>query len=216
MNEIRYTLLSEGTSDKALIPILDWLLVQHLPGYAVQSEWADLARLPKPPKTLPERIKKSIELYPCDLIFVHRDADSQGVEKRAAEISSALKVIEDFPTQTSLIGVIPIRMTEAWLFISEDAIRMAAENPRGSQTLQLPTLGTVEQHPDPKSLLNDLLRQASGASGRRLKKLNSRLTSKVQRIPEIVQDFSSLRNLQAFRFLESDVVSFIESKLLQG
>lgn len=29
MNEIRYTLLSDGSSDKALLPILTWLLRLH-------------------------------------------------------------------------------------------------------------------------------------------------------------------------------------------
>lgn len=29
MKELRYTLLSDGPSDQALIPILTWVLVQH-------------------------------------------------------------------------------------------------------------------------------------------------------------------------------------------
>ena len=61
MKEIRYTLLSDGSSDKALLPILSWLLYQHCPEYAIQSQWADLGRLPKPPKQLPEKINKGRE-----------------------------------------------------------------------------------------------------------------------------------------------------------
>ena len=43
MRTIRYTLLSDGSSDKMLMPILDWLLYQHCPEYSVKSAWADLA-----------------------------------------------------------------------------------------------------------------------------------------------------------------------------
>lgn len=213
MNEIRYTLLSEGTSDKALLPILNWLLKQHLPGYAIQAEWADLARLPKAPKTLPERIQKSVELYPCELLFVHRDADGQGRRQRCDEIYSASKVIEDSLGTTILICVIPVRMMEAWLLFNEDAIRTVAENPRGRERLSIPSIRTIEQLPDPKSLLNDLLRQANGSSGRKLKKFNARLNSKIQRIAEVIEDFSSLKELKAFCSLEADLISFKEQKL---
>jgi len=46
MSSIRYTLLTDGSSDRALIPILNWLLRQHLLNHEIQSEWADLSRLP--------------------------------------------------------------------------------------------------------------------------------------------------------------------------
>jgi hypothetical protein len=40
MNSVRYTLVSEGSSDKVLMPILEWLLDIH--GVAVvQTAWAD-------------------------------------------------------------------------------------------------------------------------------------------------------------------------------
>ncbi len=136
MNEIRYTLLSEGTSDRALLPILTWLLQGHLSGCAVQSEWADLARLPKPPKSLSERIQCSLELYPCQVLFIHRDGDNQGREQRLEEIGKALTQVRRSMSPT--ICVIPVRMTEAWLLLDEAAIRTAADNPKGSQALQIP------------------------------------------------------------------------------
>jgi len=66
MKELCYTLLSDGSSDKALMPILTWLLRKYQVECAIQSNWADLRRLPKPPKTLLPRIISSLELYPCD------------------------------------------------------------------------------------------------------------------------------------------------------
>ncbi len=70
MNELRYTLVSEGSSDTALMPFLTGLLHEHLPNCAIQAAWADLRSLPSPPKGLTERIRRSMELYPCELLFI--------------------------------------------------------------------------------------------------------------------------------------------------
>ena len=74
MSAVTYTLLSDGSSDRALMPLLDWLLRQHMPSIAIQGSWADLRRLPRPPRSLVNRIQTSVDLFPCDLLFVHRDA----------------------------------------------------------------------------------------------------------------------------------------------
>jgi hypothetical protein len=207
MNEVSYTLLSEGTSDKALMPILDWLLQSRLPDYAIQSDWADLGKFPKPPKTLEERIKASLKYYPCNLLFIHRDADGQGRSQRLKEIDSAWNSLQAQNLMT-MVPVIPIRMTEAWLLFDEAAIRTAAENPAGRQLLALPKLATIEQQADPKETLHELLRQAGNKSGRRLKQFNARLSDKVRRISELTDNFSPLRQLDAFKALEADIDSF--------
>ena len=129
MNNMSYTLLADGSSDRALLPILNWLLQRHLPDYAIQSQVADLSQLPKPPKTLARRISTSIDLYPCDLLFIHRDAEKQGQQKRIKEINEALKALAEPFDKIVIIYVIPVRMTEAWLFFNEKAIGYAASNP---------------------------------------------------------------------------------------
>ena len=77
MDEIRYSLISDGSSDRALIPILTWVLREKGNIKRVQPEWADLGRLPLPPQGLCERILWAIDLYPCDLLFIHRDAEGE-------------------------------------------------------------------------------------------------------------------------------------------
>jgi hypothetical protein len=140
MTEVRYTLLSEGTSDQALLRIIDWLLRSHLCDVEIQGTWADLARLPKPPKSLAERITQSLVMYDeCDVLFVHRDADGQGVEKRLEEIVRAADELQ-MSLVPPIIGVVPVRMMEAWLLFDEAAIRRAADNPRGKERLSLPPL----------------------------------------------------------------------------
>lgn len=208
MREIKYTLLAEGTSDRALMPVLDWLLRQHFQNHEIQSSWADLAGLPEPPKSLSNKIKISLHLYPCDILFVHRDTDNQGWEKRDEEIHIAWDAINDLIQKklpAKLVPVIPVRMTEAWLLLDEAAIRQAADNPRGTVTLDLPTAKTVENLADPKAKLQDLLKRASGASGRRLKQFNQRASARTILIAESMQNFVALRALPAFSRLESQV-----------
>jgi hypothetical protein len=91
MKSLRYTLLPDGTSDRAFIPILTWLLRQNGVKIPIEHDWAKLGSLSNPPKKLAERITKSLEIAPCDLLFVHRDAEKENREVRVAEIKRALK-----------------------------------------------------------------------------------------------------------------------------
>jgi hypothetical protein len=122
---LTYTLLSDGSSDRALLPVLQWLL-RAGSGRDFQSQWADLRRLRRPPKTLPERIQAALDLYPCDLLFVHRDAESEGWERRVEEIRQHLRV----PADQTVVCVVPVRMQEAWFLFDERAIRLAADTER--------------------------------------------------------------------------------------
>ena len=76
MQELRVTLVADGSSDRAILPILVWLLREHFGSIPIQPEFSDLRRLQNPPRDLSARIDTSIELYPCDLLFVHRDAEA--------------------------------------------------------------------------------------------------------------------------------------------
>lgn len=210
MEELRYTLLSDGPSDKALMPILTWLLRQHFPNLPIQSRWSDLRRLPRPPRELHDRIRSSIELYPCDLLFVHRDAENTSLEERLSEINQAVLNASIDSQIPAVICVVPIRMTEAWLLFDINAIRQAAGNPNGTVPLNLPTLSEIESIPNPKRVLRDILRTATELSARRRRRFDTNIA--VQRIPECIEDFSSLRRLSAFVTLEEEVKETIESQ----
>lgn len=199
MKTIRYTLLSDGSSDRMLMPILDWLLCRHCQEYAVESEWADLGKLRQPPKSLPDRIRVALDIYPCDLLFIHRDAEKEPFETRRAEIIRALEGLVTPPA----ICVIPVRMQEAWLLFDEPAIRRAAGKPNGRNNLNLPDTKTVECIPNPKELLFDIIRESSGLSGARLKKLNPHKCA--FRVSESIEDFSPLRSIKAFEDLENQL-----------
>lgn len=210
MNELSYTLLSDGSSDKTLMPILTWLLQQHIPNLPIQPNWSDLRRVPTPPKELFKKIQKSIELYPCDLLFVHRDAENAPLEERVSEITQAVSNANVDRQMSAVVCVVPIRMTEAWLLFEINAIRQAAGNPNGTVPLDIPPLSDVENLPNPKRVLRDKLRKATELSAHRKERFNTNRA--IQRIPEYIEDFSSLRSLSAFIALEDELKRTIESQ----
>jgi len=209
MNELHYTLLSDGPTDKALMPILKWLLQRRLVNVPIQPHWADLRRLRRPPRELHEKIQKSVEVYPCDLLFVHRDAETASLGDRLTEISNAIAKAGTTTALPLFIGVVPVRMTEAWLLFDTNAIREAAGNPNGTVHIDLPAIGTLEDLPNPKSRLHALMLEAAGLVSRRKRRFD--VNSAVQLIPEYIEDFSPLRALPAFSSLENRVTATINN-----
>lgn len=212
IKELRYTLLTDGSSDIVLLPILTWLLRENHVLCPIQPVWAELRRLPRPPDKLPDKIRWSLNLYPCDLLFVHRDAEKQPRDTRVSEIHKAAKrAAKALDTMPPAICVVPVRMQETWLLFDEATIRQAASNPRGRQRLVLPSMNKkLERLPDPKETLHDLLRTASGLTGRRRKKFN--VHKSVHRVADLIDDFSPLRVLPAFEALEDDICQQIEER----
>jgi hypothetical protein len=156
---------------------------------------------------LVERIATSLDLYPCDLLFVHRDAEGEPLERRKSEIVEALK---ESAGQLPAVCVIPVRMQEAWLLFEESALRRAAGNPNGHQSLGLPRLHELEGHGDPKALLYDLLREASGLQGRRRQRFPVRVAAR--RVVDYLEDFSPLFSLKAFERLDEMVKETVRNQ----
>jgi hypothetical protein len=183
---------------------LKWLLQANGVDRPIESAWADLRAFPKPISCLEHKIIAALELYPCNLLFVHRDADREPRAKRVDEIRSAVqRIASDFFAGRPYVCVVPVRMTEAWLLFDEAAIRLAAGNPRSATPLSLPPLAKVEDLPDPKAVLNEALLRATDKPARRLRKF--RTGQAVQRLAELIQDYSPLRRAAAFHSLELEL-----------
>lgn len=143
----------------------------------------------------------SITFFPCDILFIHRDAEAQPWHPRQDEVQRALEELHDGQLPLT-VCVIPVRMQEARLLFDEAAVRAAAAN-RNYAEPDLPPLNRLESLPNPKAELHERLRQASGLSGRRLKRLNvGRLAHFVA---QNIENYEPLRQLEAFRRLEQDV-----------
>lgn len=200
MPVLRYTLVADGPSDRALLPIINWALAEQL-SVAERSfieQLADFRSLPEPPKRLASRIREATRLYPCDLLFVHRDSEKATLAERVAEIEQGAATI----MTDSLVPVVPVRMTEAWLLVDEEAIRYAADNPNGRVPLKLPPPRRLERLAQPKRTLIQALITASEKTGRRRVQFERDLPSRVGRVAARIADFSVLRQLEAFRHFE--------------
>lgn len=204
MKELRFTLVTDGSSDVVLLPILTWLLRTSGVMLALQPVWADTRRVNLPPRaSLRDRLSAALDLYPCDLLFVHRDAERKPRQQRMAEIQRAIEQLPAELAQPKAVCVVPVRMQEAWLLFDETAIKQAAGNSAFRGSLDLPPIRELEAVPDPKTVLHECLRRASGLHGRRLRTFPAR--QRAIRVAELIDDFSPLRVLPAFRALEDDV-----------
>ncbi len=202
MNYFRFTLIADGRTDDALIPILKWLLIK-LGINAPEPQLPILGNLRNPPKKLQDKIAIALDLFPCDILFIHQDAESDEtpIETRTKEIRKAEKLVKK--SLPPIVCVIPIKMIESWLLFNEDAIRKVVGNPNGKQELDLPKFSEIEQISDPKERLEKLLIDASFPR-RRGKKVNIPSNYCV-RVAEMIDDFEPLRNLSAFQELEKEL-----------
>lgn len=192
------TLLADGTSDRVLLPLIERLMDKYCPDPFV-SRFAE--GLSASARTTSQRVKAAIDLYPCDLLFIHRDAESVEPSVREAEIRSSLSDVLNPP---HLICVVPVRMTEAWLLTSEAAIRSAVGNPRGQADLSLPHANRVESV-DAKEVLFKALEAAKGLGANRARRFKPDWYR--HRISELMPDLEALRKLPSFQRLESQVAS---------
>jgi hypothetical protein len=209
MTEVRYTLVSEGTSDVSLGRILDWLFREHLPDVEPTGVRAEFPfRTPKP-RGLQDRVRAALEDFPCDVLFIHRDADAaDGLDDRREEIRRACAEVSELAGHPHL-SVVPVQESEAWFLIDESAIRLAAGNRAGKVALNLPALRAVERLARPKERLTEALVRASELTGRRRDRFNAGAAKR--RLSESIEDFSPLRRLPAFQRLEADVIAFCET-----
>ncbi len=192
------------------MPPLTWALHENGVHENIQGAWADFSYRLKPPVGLRARILTAIDLYPSQLLFVHRDAEAVSHSERKQEIEDVVSELrQENAINIPALCVVPVRMQEAWLLINEAAIRRAAGNPAGRMALGLPRNNRIESTPDPKNILFEALRTASGHTGRRLAKLH--LPSLRHRVAELITDYSALRSLPAFRALEADLQGELHS-----
>lgn len=214
MTFLKHTLVSDGPTDVNLIPIIDWTLKNAADVKLSQGTLAEFWRLPDPPKGLEERMSKAMELFPCDVLFIHRDAEKEDPEKRYEEIRTAIESLANSGCKLPAIAIVPVRMTEAWLLFNEGAIRSAAGNPNGKTELHLPAINRLESLADPKEKLQEALMSASELTGRRLKKFN--VVQAFRRVVDFLDDYSPLRQLSAYLAFENAVREMKTNKWSAG
>ncbi|MCC6647729.1 MAG: hypothetical protein IT374_19440 [Polyangiaceae bacterium] len=187
-----YTLLGDGSSDRLLDFPIQWAL--RTLGIAVEStQWADLGNVKPRPSTLTERARVALELYPAELLVVHRDAESSSLEERLEEVRIATQGLAG-----RHVAVVPVRMTEAWLLHDEQAIRRASGNPNGTVALSLPSAARVESDVNPKATLETALLTASELKGRRRQRRKAEFSQMRARTAGLIRDFTPLEATPSF------------------
>jgi hypothetical protein len=197
MQRFTATLVGEGSSDQALIPFVEFLLDEYcdIPHVTVFA-----AGLPSGP--LRDRIAMAVDLFPCDMLFIHRDADRTPVEAREREISEAAAASA---AGVKSICIVPVRMTEAWLLVDPRAIRRAAGNPSGAVNLSIPSVAKLESIPDPKAVLFEVLERATELGPQRLRRFDRNQARR--QVSGFMEDYGVLRQLASFEHLETQVRS---------
>lgn len=197
MDLLRYTLLGDGSSDEALVPVINWLIEEHCPGAKILPAFARELRTVG--NGLSDRVSEALRNFPCDLLFIHRDAEAIPRTDRLLEIEVVMRnVVKPY------VPVVPVRMTEAWLLGDENAIRFAAGNASGRQLLDLPSRRQWESLSDPKAVLLMALTVASGKTGRRLSKFSPERARTL--VTQRTESFASLRGLEAFDAFEQALI----------
>jgi len=130
-------------------------------------------------RRLSDRIQSGLEYSSgVDCLFIHRDAEHPSqIFNRRREIKDA---IQDANYDHLWVGIIPVRMTEAWLLLDEGAIRKISGRRNGTNNLGLPRPSAVEGISDPKDELYRVLMEASGATGRRRRQRKQRELSSMR------------------------------------
>jgi hypothetical protein len=201
-------LVADGSSDRCLIHPIRWAVSEllRLKGEegTVQYAFASL-----PAGSLKERVIEALDTNPCEVLLIHRDAEREDPLRRTQEILNAIEGVRE---EVPKVPIVPVRMSEAWLLIDEQAIRIAAGNPAGTISLDLPRVRDLERVPDPKAVLHESILVASQSAGRRRDRLKRDLSMRVQRVAQVIEDYSKLRSLAAFQRFESDLVTAFEAE----
>jgi hypothetical protein len=184
-------LLADGARDRVLVPILIWTLRSVMPSVRFFGPEFEVRR-----EDMGLAIQRVSQALRPDILFVHRDSERDSHRDRLSEI----------PKADGVVRVVPVRMTEAWLLIDEMAIRRAAGNPNGRARIELPKVARLEDVPDPKGMLRQLLLEASEfTSPRRRQRFQRDINRCTHLVAEYTEDFSPLRQLAAYRAFEAEL-----------
>lgn len=213
---VQFLLICEGSSDGALVPHIQRLLIEHGATQAPGASFHSRTPLTNSGTPLTNKVRQGLKLSVLpDLLFVHRDADhhrdthAAGATKRYEEIATA---VQSASHGGRYVGIVPVRMTEAWLLLNEDEIRRVAGNPGGRDDLGLPTVQKVEKIADPKNLLKEvLLRAGSPKSPRRKKTFRKKFGEHRRQLIENLPVGGLLEHLDSWAQFRGDTIAALQA-----
>jgi hypothetical protein len=188
--QITYSVVADGGTDRALIPIIQWSIHRLDP---------DVEILEPEFRKRSGSVRDFLRSYATGsmIVFVHRDAEAETLDTRLREFSDLTRKV---------VPIIPVRMTEAWLLIDGSAIARAADRP--SAEISVPPVAQLETLGDPKQELEDRLSEAAGPlTGRRRKQFKASIVSRRVNVANLITDFAPLEALPAFSRFQADLAA---------
>jgi hypothetical protein len=204
--------LAEGSSDLPLAEIVESIFLDK--GIRLTLSSPDFTAL-KVKKDVRSQVDAGMQLSggaPVNVVVVHRDADGDGMDRRVQEIQTATNHL----TESAVVGIIPVRMTEAWLLLDEQAIRQVAGNPKGSTPLNLPTVREAERVADPKALLFEVIMRAANVTGRRRERTARRFNQNRRQLLERLDRAGPVCSLKSWQAMVDRIDEVIESARAEG
>jgi len=204
---VKAVFLGEGSSDQPLAGIVTLLFQRR--GLELRMSAPDLDTLRGVGRSVADKVAAVQKLTSerIDLFVIHRDSDSSEPQLRYSEIESAMaRAAPD----VALLAVVPIRMTEAWLLLDEEAIRRVSGNPKGRQSLNLPKSSEAERTSNPKSLLQDSLLVASEDKGRRRDRTSRRFSEHRRHLLESLDLDGPVCGLESYQHMLKDIDALVE------
>ena len=181
--QLAYAVVADGGTDRLLVPIIQWAVHRLDPGVDIlEPEF----------RKRKGSVTEFLAAYRNEamLLFVHRDSENVTLDERLREFHTL--------DRQDVVPVVPVRMSESWLLFDGTAIAKAASAP--SAQVPVPPIAQIENIPDPKSRLDQLLFQAAGApSGRRGRNFQRTIVNRRVSVAEYIVDYSPLENVSAFR-----------------
>ena len=203
MDTLSTGLITDGSSDQALIPLLTTLLSDLLPQARIDTlQWI----APANKNSLSEKISYALDTgnFQLDILFVHRDAENETVAKRVEEISQSTPA-----GKHPIVCVIPVKMTESWLITSDKAIKEAVGNSHSKAKLDLPAQNKIESC-DAKAVLFEALTQAREHGAHRRRKFKPERFR--QRVAELTTDLTALRKIPSFKLMEDALLDILQRR----
>ena len=104
----------DGTSDRALVRLLELLLQDCGPDVLFSLDWINPAFTPAVSRRVPDRLERTTKLYPkASAVFLHRDAERDSMESRCDEVKRGVnKSYRRSPSGSNLnrpFGLHPVR-----------------------------------------------------------------------------------------------------------
>ena len=181
--QLAWSVVADGGTDLLLVPLIQWAVHRLDPAVEIlEPEF----------RKRKGSVAEFLAAYRtgATLIFAHRDAENLGLDERLREFEAL--------ERQDVVPVVPVRMSESWLLFDGLAIAKAAGAP--SSQIHVPDIAQIENIPDPKHRLDELLFQAAGApAGRRGRIFRRSIARRRVSVAEYISDYSPLENVPAFR-----------------